>query len=33
MTSYLETIPVYVIVAEFAALKGAAEALRTRFGA
>ncbi len=30
MTAYLETIPVYVIVAEFAALKGAAEAIRRR---
>jgi glucokinase len=33
MTAYLETIPIYVIVADFAALKGAAEALRTWFGA
>src|SRR5581483_11582666 len=30
MAAYLETIPVYAIVAEFAALRGAAEAIRTR---
>jgi glucokinase len=28
MTAYLEPIPVYVILAEFATLKGAAAALR-----